>query len=85
MIVTTIGTIANGCDRFDEFGCGGYLLMGVYAVPIGAISGGLAGGICTVVMRGRQGGGGTKIWRNGLLLACVSGLLSASGLILFTG
>lgn len=54
MIVTTVGTIADGCGRFDEFGCEGYLVMSVYALPIGALSGGLLGGISTVVMRERQ-------------------------------
>ena len=81
-----VGVATNGCQRFGDFGCAGYLLMGIYAVPISAIGGGLVGGINTAATTRRgQNGRRARIWRNGLLLAILSGFLSASGFIILNG
>ena len=49
-LLAIAGSAMNRCSAFGDFGCGGYLVLGLLACPGSAVAGALAAGLNTAWM-----------------------------------
>ena len=76
------GEVFGGCQRFGDFGCGGYFVWGLWAAPIGAIGGAVVGGITAARMVKRPlDSDGAAVWKRSLGVALLSFVVIAALLV----
>jgi hypothetical protein len=73
LILTLAGDAVIGCGEFGDFGCGGYLVLGLYACPGSGVVGAFVGGLNAVRMsRARAGCTRSDVWKGSVALALLS-------------
>jgi len=73
MAVGMAGGPLNLCQQFGDFGCAGYIFLGLYACPLSAIGGATVGALTAARMSRRQPRlDGSRIWMRSLGFALLS-------------